>query len=79
MKSIFSTMKTKLSPAALLAVLTIAGSIIGSIAYAGTRDLDHQHSHGFRRCSSCGCGQFQKSTADYNVCKCGHSYYDHYN
>lgn len=79
MKHIVTTMKSKFSPAAILAAITLLGAAIGGVAYASTRDLDHEHCHGFRRCSSCGCGQFQKSPADYNYCRCGHSYYDHFN
>lgn len=75
MKSIVTSMKSKFSPTAVLAVITLIGAAIGGVAYAQTKLPEPCHGGG--NCTYCGCTAYWHVGGSYDQCKCGHQYYYH--
>lgn len=78
MKHIVHTLKSKFSPAALLVALALVGAVIGGVAYAGTRDIDHQHTQlaGWCHVSGCSCKAYEGSYP-FDCRRCGHLHSSH--
>lgn len=77
MKHPMNTTKPKSTPAALLAVLTLLGATVGSIAYS--QNKLPEPCHGYRKCSSCSCSSYRFVPNTNWTCYCGHDFGSHGN